>query len=94
MGAIEAAYRQRTRRSAELAERTSQALPGGDPRASAHHLWDVDGHRYVDLLGNYTSLVHGHEGPATLLAEHGDAPPSRPSSRPGATRWPPWCSSR
>ena len=49
-------------------------MPGGDTRAVGYHapypltmarakgkhLIDVDGNQYVDLLYNYTSLVHGH----------------------------------
>lgn len=82
MGAIEAAYRQRTRRSAELAQWARRVMPGGDTRSSAHHppytltiergegahLWDVDGQGYVDLLGNFTSLVHGNAHPPIVEA--------------------------
>jgi glutamate-1-semialdehyde 2,1-aminomutase len=60
--------------SAAWAERARRVLPGGstrtvldvDPfplritRAEGKHLWDVDGHRYVDLLGNYTAGLLGH----------------------------------
>jgi glutamate-1-semialdehyde 2,1-aminomutase len=52
-------------------------MPGGDTRSVSYHfpyplvmaraagpfLWDVDGNRYIDLLGNYTSLVHGNAYP-------------------------------
>ncbi|MPY96068.1 MAG: aminotransferase class III-fold pyridoxal phosphate-dependent enzyme, partial [Acidimicrobiia bacterium] len=82
MGAIDATYRQRTARSAALAERASQVMPGGDTRTAAHHppysltidrgegpfVWDVDGHRYVDLIGNFTSLVHGNAYPPIIEA--------------------------
>lgn len=71
---IAAAYRARTPGSAALAARAERSLPGGDTRAVTHHapyalafasgagaeLTDVDGNRYLDLLGNYTSLVHGN----------------------------------
>ena len=44
---------------------------GRDPifieRAAGAELFDVDGNRYVDLLNNYTSLVHGNAHP--LLAQ-------------------------
>lgn len=82
MGAIESAYRSRTGRSDVLAERASQVMPGGDTRTAAHHqpysltldrgqgpfVWDVDGHRYVDLIGNFTSLVHGNAYPPIIEA--------------------------
>ena len=57
-------------------------MPGGDTRTSVHHqpypltivrgegafIWDADGNRYIDLLGNYTSLVHGHAYPPIVEA--------------------------
>lgn len=57
-------------------------MPGGDTRAAGHHLpyqltmaaaegpWltDLDGNRYVDLIGNFTSLVHGNAHPTVLEA--------------------------
>src|SRR5713101_9176653 len=77
MNHIEADYRERTRKSAELERLARRVMPGGDTRTSVYHqpypltmmrgeaafIWDVDGNRYVDLLGNYTSLVHGHAYP-------------------------------
>jgi glutamate-1-semialdehyde 2,1-aminomutase len=79
---IEAEYRGRTRQSAARALAAAAVMPGGDTRAAAHHapypltvargegpfLWDVDGHRYIDLLGNYTSLVHGNAYPPVVAA--------------------------
>jgi glutamate-1-semialdehyde 2,1-aminomutase len=67
-------YRERTPGSAARAERCAAVLPGGDFRAAVGHrpypltvasaagpwLRDVDGHEYLDLLGNYTALVHGN----------------------------------
>lgn len=49
-------------------------MPGGNTRSVLHfdpfpfrveraegkYLWDVDGHRYLDLLGNYTAGLLGH----------------------------------
>lgn len=29
-------------------------------RGERQYLWDVDGNRYLDLVNNYTSLIHGH----------------------------------
>jgi glutamate-1-semialdehyde 2,1-aminomutase len=75
-------YLDRTPRSAARAERRAAVLPGGDFRAAAWHLpyaltmataagpWlhDVDGHEYLDLLGNYTALVHGNAHPVIVEA--------------------------
>ena len=82
MEAIVRTYRERTPGSAARAERARALLPGGDFRAAAWHppypltlahaagpwLHDVDGHRYLDLLGNYTALVHGNAHPAITEA--------------------------
>ena len=60
--------------SASWAARAVGVLPGGNTRSVLHfdpfpfrvaaadgqHLVDVDGHRYVDLLGNYTAGLLGH----------------------------------
>src|SRR5690606_12989178 len=67
--------------SADWADRAAKVMPGGNTRsilqfepfpfrverAAGKHLWDVDGHRYVDLLGNYTAGLLGHS-PAPVLA--------------------------
>ena len=67
--------------SAGWSDRAAKVMPGGNTRsilqfepfpfrverAAGKHLWDVDGHRYVDLLGNYTAGLHGHS-PAPVLA--------------------------
>ena len=79
---IEALYRSRTSRSAAVAQRAGRCMPGGDTRATVHHepypltfvsgagayLTDLDGHDYVDLLGNYTALVHGNAYPPVVDA--------------------------
>ena len=68
--------------SAALHERARRTMPGGDTRtvtsfqphplyiseAKGAHLVDVDGNRYLDLLGNYTSMVHGHAHPEIVAA--------------------------
>lgn len=60
--------------SADWAQRAADVLPGGNTRSVLHfepfpfrvasadgqHLVDVDGHRYLDLLGNYTAGLLGH----------------------------------
>jgi glutamate-1-semialdehyde 2,1-aminomutase len=75
-------YRERTPQSAARATRAARLFPGGDFRAAAWHapypltiasgagpwLRDVDGHEYLDLLGNYTALVHGNAHPAIVEA--------------------------
>lgn len=69
-------------RSAEWAARARQVMPGGNARSVLHfdpfpirvdraegrYLWDVDGHRYVDLLGNYTAGLLGHSPAAVVDA--------------------------
>ncbi|GLZ41084.1 diaminobutyrate--2-oxoglutarate transaminase [Actinokineospora sp. NBRC 105648] len=35
-------------------------------RAAGHHLWDVDGRRYVDLLSGAGALNYGHNPPAMV----------------------------
>jgi glutamate-1-semialdehyde 2,1-aminomutase len=79
---IEDAYRRRTPRSAELFERARRSLPGGNSRQAAYwepypltiergagpHLHDVDGNQYLDLLYNYTAMVHGYAYPPIVAA--------------------------
>jgi len=75
-------YAARTVASASRAAEASRVMPGGDTRSITwfrpHPLFveegrgcelvDVDGHVYLDLLSNYTSLVHGHAHPAIAAA--------------------------
>jgi glutamate-1-semialdehyde 2,1-aminomutase len=70
--------------SAEWAGRASVVLPGGNTRSVLHvdpfpfrvasaerqYLVDVDGHRYVDLLGNYTAGLLGHSPEPVRRAVH------------------------
>lgn len=63
-------------------ETATKSLPGGNTRtvlfyepfplyterAEGCHLWDVDGHKYVDLLGEYTAGLYGHSNPVILEA--------------------------
>lgn len=67
-------YYERTGASRELHERACESMPGGNTRGVVFHepypayvadadgcrLVDVDGNEYLDLLNNYTSLIHGH----------------------------------
>jgi glutamate-1-semialdehyde 2,1-aminomutase len=70
--------------SASWAHRAAAVLPGGNTRsvlqfdpfpfrvasAEGQHLVDVDGHRYVDLLGNYTAGLLGHSPAPVRAAAH------------------------
>jgi glutamate-1-semialdehyde 2,1-aminomutase len=70
--------------SASWAARANEVLPGGNTRSVLHfdpfpfrvasaegrHLVDVDGHRYVDLLGNYTAGLLGHSPEPVRAAAH------------------------
>ena len=74
---IEAAYRERTRRSAELAKEARDLFPSGithdsrklDPytiyvdRAEGPRKWDVDGNEYIDYFGGHGALMLGHHHP-------------------------------
>lgn len=65
-----------------LHERARQFLPGGNTRSVLYHqpfplriasawdamLRDVDGHDYVDLLGEYSAGLYGHSDPAVTKA--------------------------
>src|SRR5713101_7909787 len=82
MNAIEKRFLSNTSKSAEIGRRAERVMPGGDTRTVAYHepypltivrgdgafIWDADGNRYIDLLGNYTSLVHGHAYPPVVEA--------------------------
>jgi len=75
-------YLERTRRSQECHERATRVMPGGDTRTATffvpystfmergerQYLFDVDGNSYIDALGNFTSLVHGHAHPEITRA--------------------------
>ena len=77
----EAAYRQRTPKSAALFERAQQSLPLGvassfqayDPYplfmtdARGSRIWDADGNEYIDFDMAFGVLAAGHSHP--LLAE-------------------------
>jgi glutamate-1-semialdehyde 2,1-aminomutase len=67
------AYTERTPRSAASFAAAGRVLPGGETRAVTSYppypviiaeghgarLTDVDGHSYLDLVNNYTAMVHG-----------------------------------
>jgi glutamate-1-semialdehyde 2,1-aminomutase len=69
-------------RSKDAAVAARDVFPGGDTRSSAHFppyplfieraaeacLYDADGHRLLDFMNNFTSLIHGHAQPDVVLA--------------------------
>ena len=79
---IEDRFRQKTPKSAEHNARARHRLPGGDTRTATYYqpypanmvrgrgcrLFDVDGNEYIDMLNNYTSLIHGHAHPRVMEA--------------------------
>ncbi|MBW1835807.1 MAG: aspartate aminotransferase family protein [Deltaproteobacteria bacterium] len=79
---IEAKYRRRTAESQKHIEAAQKWLPGGDTRRVSYYfpyptfmhkgegcyLFDCDGNKYLDLVNNYTSLIHGHAHPRVVEA--------------------------
>ena len=79
---ITRAYAKADSMSARLWARAQRVMPGGNTRttvfmaprpvyaAEGEGCWltDVDGERRLDLLNNYTSLLHGHAHPAVTEA--------------------------
>ena len=79
---IDSTYLERTQSSAENYEKTRRLMPGGTSRQASFwapypltiehgagaYFQDVDGNRYLDLLNNYTALVHGHAYPPIVEA--------------------------
>ena len=77
-----AAYVARNPASAAVYSQAEAVMPGGntrsvlfyDPfplamaRGEGSSLWDADGHRYLDLLGEYTAGLYGHSDPLIRAA--------------------------
>lgn len=77
-----ARYSERRPRTRALHDRAQQYLPGGNTRSVLYHhpfplridrawdaiLEDVDGHQYVDLLGEYSAGLYGHSNPVIAKA--------------------------
>ncbi|HLY44715.1 MAG TPA: aspartate aminotransferase family protein [Stellaceae bacterium] len=71
-------YRARNPKSLAQYEAACRSLPGGNTRHSifaepfpltmvkgeGSHLWDLDGHEYVDFLSEFTAGLYGHSHPA------------------------------
>jgi 4-aminobutyrate aminotransferase-like enzyme len=54
-------YSERTTKTREHLEAAKKYLPGC-------HVYDCDGNQYVDLVNNFTSLIHGHAHPRLIEA--------------------------
>ena len=75
-------YADRNPLSAQRHERAAKAMPGGNTRSILHfdpfplafergdgaYLWSLDGHQYVDVLGEFTAGLYGHSERAILDA--------------------------
>jgi glutamate-1-semialdehyde 2,1-aminomutase len=75
-------YAERNPASLALHTRAREAMPGGNTRTVLYYdpfpvafargagarLWDVDGHEYIDFLGEFTAGVAGHSHPAIRRA--------------------------
>ncbi len=69
-------------KSAKLYDRAVQVMPGGNSRhtvyfppypiyaarAQGARVWDADGVERLDLINNYSSLIHGHNHPKVVAA--------------------------
>ncbi|MDP7549514.1 MAG: aspartate aminotransferase family protein [Alphaproteobacteria bacterium] len=63
-------------------QQAAKVLPGGNTRTvlfyppfpltiakgEGCHLWDLDGHKYIDFLGEYTAGLYGHSNPIIRAA--------------------------
>ncbi|MEM7251878.1 MAG: aspartate aminotransferase family protein [Pseudomonadota bacterium] len=79
---VEARYVQSNPRSDAQNVRAATVMPGGNTRTVLHYspfplvmahaesasLWDIDGHEYVDFLGEYTAGLYGHSNPRIAAA--------------------------
>lgn len=84
MASVEQTFVRRTRQSKASRDRLAASLPGGETRSVAGYapypvaliagtgntVRDLDDNEYLDLLNNYTSLVHGHSHPRITAAVH------------------------
>jgi glutamate-1-semialdehyde 2,1-aminomutase len=80
--AIEARYRERSRRSAAFHEDARRVIPSGTTRSVAYYapyplciasgrgcrVRDLDGNEYLDHLANFGSMIHGHAHPEIAAA--------------------------
>lgn len=75
-------YEKNTKKSKETFNRAKKYLPGGNSRTTVFWspyplyfqkgkgftIYDLDGNAYLDFIGNYTSLIHGHAHPKIIEA--------------------------
>jgi glutamate-1-semialdehyde 2,1-aminomutase len=75
-------YVAKTPRPRALQAEAERVLPGGSSRGTAyfapypffadhgdgHHVYDVDGNRYLDFMLNATTLIAGHASPLVVEA--------------------------
>jgi len=94
-------YREKTPTSMAHQASAGRYMPGGDTRSATYFspyplfvekgrgclLYDADGNEYLDLLGNYTSLVHGHAPPAIVDAIREQALHGTVFGAPGAIQY-------
>ena len=76
------AYKRRTKKSRQHDLLARKYFPGGDTRSTLYfgpysiymkqgrgcYLYDWDGNEYIDFLGNYSSIIHGHAHPRIIEA--------------------------
>ena len=76
----EARFIQANPESAARYEAACASMPGGNTRSVLHYspfpltmargagprLWDIDGHEYLDFLGEYTAGLYGHSHPVIM----------------------------
>ncbi|MFZ2652637.1 MAG: aminotransferase class III-fold pyridoxal phosphate-dependent enzyme [Burkholderiaceae bacterium] len=79
-----ASYRARNPRSERQFNSATEVMPGGNTRSVLFNdpfpltmlrgedcwLWDADGHRYLDALGEFTAGLYGHSHPVIREALH------------------------
>lgn len=75
-------YRRATPRSLSRYEQACRVMPGGNTRSILHYdpypvtmargegctVWDLDGNRYTDFLGEYSAGLYGHSNPVITAA--------------------------
>lgn len=82
LGEAEARFTAANPMSQERNREAARTMPGGNTRSilfyppfplvmtrgEGAHLWDLDGHRYTDFLGEYTAGLYGHSHPVIQRA--------------------------
>ena len=87
--------------SARLYDRALKVLPGGNSRhtvyfppyplyavrAEGAQVWDADGVARLDLINNYSALIHGHNHPSVVEAVTAQAQRLMSIAMPPRKRW-------